>query len=219
MHLCCTLRTLLCSSPVILTPLTVLLYSIHKLINLPYVEAWGEGQGAAFQLSHFNYIRVPSPHITPSHPLSSPLASLPPLLSLLFPPHVSTRMPPSSSPSAFALPIIPSFHLHPYSTMHPLVGNLLSWRWHVPCLYEKQQLHSPWIMHLRKFLSEAKRYITSLSIFLHFLFHSLRSLALFPLSLPFLSPAVYHSIFFCISLSAAYINLITPAWEERIIGT
>lgn len=27
------------------------------------------------------------------------------------------------------------------------------------------------------------------------------------------------TLFFCISLSAACINLITPAWEERIIGT
>lgn len=89
---------------VILAPL-VLPYHIHKLINLLYVEAWWGGQGADFQLSHSNYIRVPSPHISPLLIPCSPL-SLPHhhlcafCFPLLFPP----LMPRSSSPPALCFP-------------------------------------------------------------------------------------------------------------------
>lgn len=103
-------------------------------INLPYVEEGKGGggggvQGAAFQLGHFNYTRVPPLHISPSHPLPSPVLSsrlcstmagafcLPPLVSPLISPS-PTRLcafqsPPLSSPPCILL----------YSA---LVGNLLT---------------------------------------------------------------------------------------------
>lgn len=125
-------------------------------------------------------------------------------------------VPPSCFPSnAFQSSLLSSPLTIPLCSL--LVGNLLSWKWHVPCLYNTQ-LHSAWITHSIEGLSMAKTYQISLSIFLHFLFLSLYTLP--PCSL-------FHCLFslqqsttlFCISLSLPCINLITPAWEERIIGT
>lgn len=72
----------------------------------------GRGQGAAFQLSHFNYIRVPSPHISPlpSPVLSSPLSpTLHHSCAFCFPPF------------SFVISIAPPSPLHPLSCSAPLL--------------------------------------------------------------------------------------------------
>lgn len=88
-------------------------------------------------------------------------------------------------------------------------------RWHVSCFYNKQQLHSAKIIRSVDCSSTMEKNTSYLSpLYSLFLLHY--SL-LFSLSLPFLSLQLSITLF-CIS-SPTCINLITTAWEGRIIGT
>lgn len=133
--------------PVTWAPRTILLYCLHK----PFI--CGGRQGAAFLLDYFNYLRV-SPHISLSNTFT-PLLSPCPATTFTTPPPPSLMPPSPSQLWDFPSSLLSSSPFVPLCS--PLVGNALSLKRHVPCLYDIQQLHSARIRNSIEFLSTEKK--------------------------------------------------------------